>query len=296
MATYSDVSVFSEFSAERIAAVNDILAVHPWELGEQQRKQICIDATDFIGILDGQNQTYAHIRLTNEAEPVAVIEVTSATQDPNTYVQILDLALVETAKRVSGPIQLWRHRPFPVDLSHLGLDTQYFLAHMARPAANLPSIPQIPDGVVIRAFTWDDLEAFVELNNAAFTSHEDQSGWSLEKARARLSQDWVRFDELFLAEENGDLLAFHWTKRHTTDEGTPAGEVYIIGVHPKAQGRGLGKVMLLTGLHALVNGGAEVLDLWVNENEEVPYTLYQTMGFEPIHRSQSFTGHTPRLP
>ncbi len=54
---------------------------------------------------------------------------------------------------------------------------------------------------------------------------------------------------MFLAvdETTGKLLGFHWTKVHNTD----LGEVYVVGVDPAAQGRGLGAALTLVGLHHL---------------------------------------------
>ncbi|WP_336249303.1 GNAT family N-acetyltransferase [Stomatohabitans albus] len=291
-------AVFTQFTPEHLRVVRTILAEHPWELGEQQQYQLNESASGFIGLLNEANQTYAHIRLTGQPNPVAVIEITSVTQDPDTYVEAAKHALTETAARVQGPVHLWRHRPFPVALDDLGLTLERSLAHMQRDTSDLPGVPPTPPGVLIRPFTWDDLDAFVELNNAAFAHHPDQGGWTRDLAQERLRQPWVRFDQLFIAQETsqssepGKLLAFHWTKQHETQEGKPAGEVYVIGVHPDAQGRGLGKVMLLTGLHALVTSGAQLLDLWVNEAETAPMRLYTSMGFTVAERSECFEGHT----
>ena len=48
-------------------------------------------------------------------------------------------------------------------------------------------------------------------------------------------------------EHTGALLGFHWTKVHSAD----LGEVYVVGVDPAAQGRGLGATLTLVGLHHL---------------------------------------------
>lgn len=281
--------VFNSFTSERLRQVQEILTAHPWELGEQQQLQLREGATGFIGLLDNTNQTYAHIRLTGQTDPSAVIEITSATQDPTTYRQAVAETLAQARTQVDGTIHLWRHQPYEADLTGLGLTLSRALAHMERPATNLAPTPPIPPGITVRPFSMTDVEAFVQLNNAAFAHHPDQGGWTIAQAQERLAQDWVNLNEFYLAEENGTLLAFHWTKHHTKEDGTPAGEVYVIGVHPNAQGRGLGKFMLLYGLNALANGGAQILDLWVDEAETTPYTLYQTMGFTPIHRSHCYT-------
>lgn len=280
--------VFNTFTSEQLNKIQEILKLHPWELGEQQQNQLHEGAGGFIGVLNEANGTYAHIRLTGQSDPAAVIEITSATQQPTVYREAAKVALAQARTQVDGEIHLWRHQPFPVPLDDLGLTLSRSLAHMERSAVGLPATPPTPDSVTVRAFSPVDIRAFVAVNNAAFAHHPDQGGWTITQAEERLNQDWVNLDEFYLAEEGGDLLAFHWTKRHTKDDGTPAGEVYVIGVHPKAQGRGLGKLMLLHGLNALAAGGAQVLDLWVDEAETAPYSLYRGMGFEPIQRSHCY--------
>lgn len=283
-----DQKVFNTFTSELLNDVQEILAHHPWELGEQQQRQLHEGASGFIGVLDKANGTYAHIRLTGQPNPAAVIEITSATQTPATYRQAVRNAVAQARTQVDGEIHLWRHQPFPVPIDDLGLTLSRALAHMERPAEGLAPTPPTPEGVTIRPFTPADTKAFVEVNNAAFAHHPDQGGWTIAQAEERLAQDWVNLNEFYLAEENGELLAFHWTKRHTKDDRTPMGEVYVIGVHPNAQGRGLGKLLLLHGLHALADGGARFLDLWVDEAETAPFTLYKSMGFQLVHRSHCY--------
>ena len=289
----SELKVFNTFTSERLDEVQKILSVHPWEFSEQQERQLHEGASGFIGILNLADGTYAHIRLTGDANPVAVVEITAVNQHPAAYRRAVKAALHQANTQCEGPVHLWRHQPFPVDLSDLGLALDRSLSHMERPAAGLPPTPPVPDGIRIRAFTPDDLEPFVLLNNAAFAHHPDQGGWTIPQAEERLAQEWVDYEGFYLAERTegeyaGALVAFHWTKQHTKEDGTPAGEVYVIGVHPDAQGFGLGKVMLLHGLHALADGGAQTLDLWVDESETVPVALYTAMGFETVHRSQCY--------
>ena len=71
------------------------------------------------------------------------------------------------------------------------------------------------------------------------------------------------------------LLGFHWTKQHSPD----LGEVYVVGIDPAAQGRGLGKLLTLAGLHHLAGlGVAEVL-LYVESDNAPAVAVYSGLGF-----------------
>ena len=83
----------------------------------------------------------------------------------------------------------------------------------------------------------DDAE-LVRVNNAAFAWHPEQGGWTDADIAERRGESWFDPGGLFMAvdEQSGKLLGFHWTKVHNAD----LGEVYVVGVDPAAQGRGLG--------------------------------------------------------
>jgi len=81
-------------------------------------------------------------------------------------------------------------------------------------------------------------------------------------------------------QNSGTLLGFHWTKRHTPD----LGEVYIVGVDPAAQGRGLGGVLTLIGLHHLAEGLSQsrnpTVMLYVEGDNAAAVKTYQRLGFD----------------
>src|SRR5205085_3693444 len=69
--------------------------------------------------------------------------------------------------------------------------------------------------VAVRPFVVGrDEEAWLELNNRAFSWHPEQGGWDLETLRHREEQPWFDPAGFLLHERDGKLAAFCWTKVH----------------------------------------------------------------------------------
>ena len=99
---------------------------------------------------------------------------------------------------------------------------------------------------------------------------------TLADLREREAEPWFDPAGLLLAvDADGTLLGFHWTKQHDADTG----EVYVVGIAPDAQGRGLGRVLTLAGLHHLASRGVVEVILYVEEDNLPARRLYEGLGF-----------------
>lgn len=147
--------------------------------------------------------------------------------------------------------------------------------------ARLPAEDVAPQGIRIRTYAGaGDNPELLRVNNAAFAWHPEQGGWTLDDLAARLAEPWVDPGGLFLAfdEADGALLGFHWTKVH----GGDLGEVYVLGVDPAAQGRGLGSALTSVGLRhlaGLLGEDADVM-LYVESDNPAARATYRGLGFQ----------------
>ncbi len=184
--------------------------------------------------------------------------------------QGLGTALLEL---VDGPVTAWSHVDHPAAAalaSSHGFARARELWLMTRRAA---SVTPVEPAVPIRAFEPGDEEGFLAVNAAAFAHHPEQGSLDLAGLRERMAEPWFDPAGFFLAERDGRLLGFHWTKVHP--DGT--GEVYVVGVAPEAQGLGLGRALVVRGLEHLQP--RDVL-LYVEADNTSAVALYGSLGFE----------------
>jgi mycothiol synthase len=138
----------------------------------------------------------------------------------------------------------------------------------------------------------DDEAAWLEVNNAAFSWHEDQSDWSLADIQAREREPWFDPAGFVLTEVDGRLAGFCWTKVHDATEPR-LGEIYVIAVHPDFHGRGLGRALTLAGLDHLAGRGLEVGMLYVEADNTAARSLYEDLGFTVHHRDRRYERAVP---
>lgn len=196
--------------------------------------------------------------------------------------------LTTTLEHVPDNRRVWAHGNLPAAqalAASLGLTARRELLQLRRPLAGseLPSLT-VPDDLVLRTYAGpsDDAE-ILRVNNVAFEWHPEQGGWSTDEITARTGADWFDPAGLFLVFDASDphtLLGFHWTKVHPAEGDTSAlGEVYIVGVDATAQGRGLGRLLTLAGLHHLQQRGLAEVELYVEGDNKAALNTYAKLGF-----------------
>ncbi|MDQ1704873.1 MAG: mycothiol synthase [Frankiaceae bacterium] len=259
-------------------------------------------ARNFLLRVDGTLAGYAHLD-TTDAVAGASAELAI---DPQHRGQGLGRQLVEAVLQDTGTgtrLRLWSHgaQSGAAELARsLGFKRERVLWQMRRSLYSPVADPHWPPGVTVRTFqVGRDEQAWLEVNNRAFADHPDQGSWTLDDVVMREREPWFDAAGFFLAEvaagESRRLVGFHWTKVHggehpddpepDHDPGGHAhaheaiGEVYVVGVDPSMQGKGLGPALTLRGLQHLRARGLSQVMLYVDETNTNAIRTYERLGF-----------------
>ncbi len=186
--------------------------------------------------------------------------------------------LLEVSAR--RPVLVWTHgtrsRLAPM-LEANGFERARVLHQLCRSLADPIESSATPLHIDVRPFVVGrDEDEWLRVNSAAFAEHREQAGWTLADLQAREAEAWFDPAGFLLAWHGGELAGFHWTKIHPDG----AGEVYVLGVAPSAQGTGLGKFLLLQGLAWLRARGCQQALLYVDDSNSTAMRLYERSGFE----------------
>ena len=134
-----------------------------------------------------------------------------------------------------------------------------------------------------------DDEQWLAVNNAAFADHLEQGGWTQETLDSRKQQPWFNPHGFLLHHVDNELAGFCWTKVHL--ETNPVlGEIYVIAVHPKFGGKGVGRELTIAGLNYLSRAGINTGMLHVDAENDRAVKMYRELGFTVHHQQCAFVG------
>ena len=262
---------------ELIAAANRVDGVAP--VGDQVLRELSHDRTRHLIAVDG-DQVLGYLNLTPEPAMAELVV------HPDARRRGIGSAMARAGLAEGGDgARIWAHgnlQPARATAAALGLVVVRELLQMRRPLTDLPPVT-VPEGVRIATYSGpaDDTE-LLRVNNASFAWHPEQGGWTEADVAERRGESWFDPAGLFMAfdDRTGELLGFHWTKVHNEN----LGEVYVVGVDPAAQGRGLGATLTLVGLHHLTQrlsqSEQQTVMLYVEADNSAAVKTYQRLGFD----------------
>ncbi len=245
---------------------------------------------------DGALAAWAHVDAGDPDDVVVEVGVAPGARRHGIATAVARALLADPAIR-PGHARVWAHggRPGSAELARaLGLHRDRDLWMMRRPADAAPLPESRPvEGVTIGPLrVGRDEPDVVAVNARAFAWHPEQGAMTVDDVARREQEPWFDAEGFLLARDDasGGLLGFHWTKVHPDGarDGGPVGEVYVVGVDPDAQGRGLGGALTLAGLHHLAGRGLSEVVLYVEADNAPAVATYRRLGFEVDATDVSF--------
>ena len=222
---------------------------------------------------------YAQVAEAGTPDAVAELVVDPAHRRRGHGRALLDAALAEGARSV------WAHGLLPAAdalARAAGLAMTRSLHRMTRPLTDADAVdPQLPPGFSVRAFEpGRDDETWVRLNAAAFARHPEQGRLTVADLHERMAQPWFDPAGLLLVVEDADRTRSSPSTGPRWSRGsTRSGEVYVVGVDPAHQGRGLGGPVTRLGLAHLARLGLGEVELYVDGDNTAARRTYERLGF-----------------
>jgi mycothiol synthase len=205
--------------------------------------------------------------------------------------------------------QVKQERSFPVKLRVAARDSEtnrmmilenngfvcdrYFF-NMERSLAEPIPEAQFPPGFRLRCMNpEEDVEAWVDLHNESFLDHWNFHPLTVENLQHWLKEASYRADLDLIAVTGDNTFAAHCSCHINADKnarmGRKRGVVGILGTRREYRRMGLGKAMLLAGLHRLKEAGMDTARLGVDaDNPNGALRLYESVGFSKVRTSINY--------
>lgn len=285
--------------AEGVSPLSEHVALHVLQANGTNQLHICVWC-------DEELLGYGHLELPVEGGSVrGELAVEPASWSA---VGAGDLVLETMLRQASGNLEIWCHGAHSA--AHEALEARGFVSkrqlHQMRRSLTVPMpITPLPAAIEVRAFDpVHDVPAWLALNQRAFAGIPDQGSWTRTDLEMRIAQDWFDPAGFLLAHtvgadgSEGPLVGFHWTKIHGNAEHghAPVGEVYVLGVDPDLQARGLGRALTVLGMNYLAARGLEEVVLYVDADNAAAIHTYERLGFSRFDTDVLYTRLGTLLP
>ena len=146
---------------------------------------------------------------------------------------------------------------------------------------DLPPMPELPPGYVLRTYRANDLEPLAVTMRAAF---EDES-WTPEYLRDTLV-DAPDVLKIFVIEFEGKPVASA-SVRLIPDKFPASGYVHWVACHPAHRRKGLGYAITLATLYEFVKLGCKDAVLETDDHRLPAIRTYRSLGFVEEHTAES---------
>ncbi len=287
--TDADVHAIALLS-ERVTEIDGVRALSE----DAERHLLATGTGSFLHICAWNGDSLVGYTGLNTSDSLAIPSVELVVDRTGRHLGADAMLLDQAVTQSAGSVQIWAHgedSPAAKLATACGFTKVRRLWLMKRALGKDLGRVALPPEISIRPFEVSrDADEWLDLNSRAFAGLPDQGRLPRADLDQQLAQEWFDAAGFLLAHEvaadgsQGPLVGFHWTKIHKRD-GTASqhreafGEVYVLGVDPGAQGRGLGTALTLAGLKYLWSQGLSEVILYVEDTNGAAITTYERLGF-----------------
>ena len=166
-----------------------------------------------------------------------------------------------------------------------GLEMKYILNHIGfQLDLTAIKIPDVTSGdYIIRHLRPGEEYQLTALQNLAFSGAWGFNPNTTEEIVYRVHLSSCTPEDILMAYRGEQPIGYCWTRIQVDEISTPntrTGEIHMIGVDPDFRQKGLGRNMLLSGLHHLKGKGLAKVELTADGEDPVPRGLYEPVGFK----------------
>ena len=179
-------------------------------------------------------------------------------------------------------------------LESCGFTSERFFFNMERSLLDPFPKSQFPEGFTLRNSKGEqDSEAWTEMRNQSFIDHWNYHVWQVERYRQFLTDPNYKPElDLIAVAPDGKFAAFclcYINPEENQQIGRKDGWINMIVTRRGFRRIGLGRAMLLAGLHQLKVAGMETAKLGVDgDNPNGALQLYESVGFRKVHTNISY--------
>jgi mycothiol synthase len=171
-------------------------------------------------------------------------------------------------------------------LARLGYEPVRTYMRLRLPPEVVVPAPAYPADFQPRTFRREDLAAVRAILAAPFADHRNPQATAAggDEAAEDLGQPWFDPRSLFVAEtEEGQMAGLCWAYINYDENrrrGEAIGWINDLEVARAHRRQGLGRALLLDGIHWLHGQGMQAVDLWVDSGNREARNLYAALGFQ----------------
>jgi mycothiol synthase len=137
--------------------------------------------------------------------------------------------------------------------------------------------------IVSRGLRSGEEDMLTEIQNRSFVGTWGFNPNTTEEIIYRVNLRGRSPEDVIMAYEGGKLIGYCWTTVSppgNTARAVNKGQIHMLGMDPDYRKKGIGKEILMKGLHHLKGKGIEIVELTVDSENQAALSLYESVGFE----------------